>query len=479
MSRAELQGVVAHEFSHILNGDMRLNMRLIGMVFGLVLVTMTGRLMLSVFRHTRISSNRREGAAGVRLVIVLGAGLLAIGSIGTLFARLLQAAVSRQREYLADASAVQFTREPEGIAGALKKIGGQQYGSKVLAAKATEASHMFFADGGLFAFGFATHPPLEERIQLIEKGWDGKFVDSHLPPLAARGEDAPPPLPRSKAGRVGTVAMLDGMASPKRTRVSVGQLVRAELAPHWIDAAHDREAAQALLLGLLLGEDDALRSAELTFLTKVAGEEAAAMAVRWHDELSGLHSARKIALIDLCIPTLRGMSPPEYERFEEMVRWLIVSDGQVTLFEFMLQHVVRRHLASHFDERGFPPMKYHRIVELAEDANVLLSAMARVERTGQQASATWGAVTEEWGIAEGWSPLLLPEEACPPERMEEALERFDAAVPVVKKQLLRLCGLLVAQDGVLTNRECELLRATGDAVGCGIPPFVGELELEG
>jgi len=479
LSRAELQGVVAHEFSHILNGDMRLNMRLIGMVFGLILITLMGRMMLGVFRHARVSSNRREGAGLVLVLILLGLGLLVIGSIGTLFARLLQAAVSRQREYLADASAVQFTREPDGIAGALKKIGGQQHGSKMVSPKALEASHLFFADGGLFAFGFATHPPLEERIGVIESSWDGRFVDSALPPLTGREEEGPPPLPSRRAPvNVGAVALLDGMASAQRTHVSSGRWLRDGLRPEWLEAAHDRDEAQALVFALLLSQDNELRKEELAFLEKSAGGASAELAVRWADELRGLHSARKIALVDVCIPTLRGLSHEEYVRFAELARRLVESDARVTLFEFMLQHVVRRHLASHFEQLGFPKMKYHRMVELGDEANVLLSAMARLERSPSEAEAAWEVAAKEWGHADHWQPRLLLPEQCGPGQQQRALECFDLAAPIVKKQLLRLCGLVVAEDGVLTSRECELLRATGDAIGCGIPPFVGELKLE-
>jgi hypothetical protein len=272
--------------------------------------------------------------------------------------------------------------------------------------------------------------------------------------------------------------MLDGMASSRRTDVSSGRWVRDGLRPEWLEAAHDREEAQALVLGLLLAEDRKLRKSELEFLEQTAGMESAALAVRWADALQGLHSARKIALVDVCIPTLRGLSYEEYVRFAGMAGRLVESDAQVTLFEFMLQHVVRRHLASHFEEPGFPKVKYHRMAELGDEANVLLSAMARVERSPEEARAAWEEAANEWGLADHWQPRLLPPEQCGPARQQRALERFDAAAPIVKKQLLRLCGLVVAEDGVLTSRECELLRATGDAIGCGIPPFVGDLKLE-
>lgn len=167
LDRAELQGVVAHEFSHIANGDMRLNMRLLGWVFGLVLVATLGRWVLRSLRHTRSSSNSKKGK-GLPVALIIGLALWLTGSVGVLFARLLQAAVSRQREFLADAAAVQFTRHPEGLAGALRKIGADPHHGRVAHVRAAEARHLFFAGSEWINFGFATHPPLAARIRAIE-----------------------------------------------------------------------------------------------------------------------------------------------------------------------------------------------------------------------------------------------------------------------------------------------------------------------
>ncbi len=176
LNRAELQGVVAHEFSHIVNGDMRLNIRLIGILFGILMVALVGRLL---FRWGALAGSRsnRDSGGGVPL-LVLGIGLLILGYVGVFFGNLIKASVSRQREYLADASAVQFTREPSGIAGALKKIGGDVQGSLITHPDAEELSHAYFSEGvhHMFSSLFATHPPLEQRIRRIEPGWDGQFI---------------------------------------------------------------------------------------------------------------------------------------------------------------------------------------------------------------------------------------------------------------------------------------------------------------
>ena len=166
LTRDELQGVIGHEFSHILNGDMRLNLRLMGIIFGILCLAVIGRVLL----YTRSRSSKDKNP-----LPLLGLALIVIGWVGVFFGRLIQAAVSRQREFLADASSVQFTRNPAGLAGALKKIGGLSYGSKLEAAHAEEASHMFFGNGmgESFFHLMDTHPPLAERIRAIDPSFDG------------------------------------------------------------------------------------------------------------------------------------------------------------------------------------------------------------------------------------------------------------------------------------------------------------------
>ena len=485
LTRSELQGVVAHEFSHILNGDMRLNMRLMGLLFGILMISMIGRMLFESLRFMRVrsSSNDKGGGAGIVIAIVLaGIGLMIVGSVGVFFGRLIQAAISRQREYLADASAVQFTRDPDGIAGALKKIGGQQYGSKISSPKAAEASHLFFADGGMFSYGLATHPPLDVRIKTLQKSWDGEFTSSELPDVAEgrayqpqdsrlsgfsggeeRGEVAayaasPPPIPQRTMEQLGEPSEIDA---------NVGMLLHQGLHADWIRACHDREEAQALVFGLLLAEDNKLRQGEIMFVKKGAGDDAGKLALHWNSQLGGLHSSEKIALVDLTIPTLRRLSLPEYDRFVEITQWLIASDGQVDLFEFMLQHIVQRHLDSHFRREGFPKIKFRKIEQLQHEANVLVTTMAAVGGDEQMKDAYQAAVAES-----GWQIGMAAPEECGLKKIETALTQFNHATPLVKKQLLRMLGVAVMHDGTVESREAELLRATADAIGCSVPPFV-------
>lgn len=477
LSREELAGVIAHEFSHILNGDMRLNMRLMGMVFGLLVLSIIGRGMVELLRYQSFSSRRsdnKEGGGIVLALFLVGIGLIVIGSLGVFFGRLIQAAVSRQREFLADASAVQFTRNPDGIAGALKKIGGLSLGSKMRSPKASEASHMFFSSGGMFSFGLATHPPLDVRIKAIEKSWDGKFSESQLKPVAEgrteRGEKEQKGAFDALPG-VAVIGALDEMGAESRRSAGAGEMIHQALAPKLKEASHDREEAQALIFGLLLAEDEELLSSEISFLRESAGEDATTLALKWQEEVRDLHSARKIALIDLALPTLRGLSDLEYQRFLEITRWLIASDREVDLFEFMIQRVIERHLVSHFERRGFGKIRYTKFSKLLDEANLLVSTISEIGASNEEeAMAAYEAGTAGWqGDFERQGTTSLTE-------LDEVLERFDQASPLVKKDLLLACGRAAAKDGDLSNREAELLRSIADAIGCPVPPFVDELE---
>ncbi|MFT5906756.1 MAG: Zn-dependent protease with chaperone function [Cryomorphaceae bacterium] len=489
LNRGELQGVIAHEFSHILNGDMKLNMRLIGWLFGIMMLSMLGKMLFHSLRFMRVRGNGKDNNGGLIIALLLaGVALIVIGSIGVFFARMIQAAISRQREYLADASAVEFTRDPSGIAGALKKIGGQQYGSDISNAKAGEASHMFFADGGMFSYGFETHPPLDVRISSIEKDWDGKFQDTELPPVAHQGgpsnganrsqaNDAR--LSGFSGGNTSSQSKVkvdrkdwDEIGDSSHQDVKLGQQIRDAISDDWIAACHDREYAQALIFGLLLAEDDELLQGEVSFLNNSAGKNAVDLALRWNQELREVHSSEKIALLDLCIPTLRRLTMPEYERFIKITRWMIASDGEVDIFEFMLQKVLERHLSAHFLHYGGVKTRYNKFSKLSDEVNVLLSTMAGIGAgNDEELETAYGAASialEE--LSEKLS--ILPPERCGLDAVDKALDKLEQASPMIKKQVLHACGLAVMHDGELESKEAEMLRAVADAIGSSLPPFV-------
>jgi Zn-dependent protease with chaperone function len=477
LSREELSGVIAHEFSHIINGDMRLNMRLMGLVFGLVVISIIGRGMVQLLRFQGGSSrrNNKEGGNVMLVLFLLGLGLLVIGGLGSFFGRLIQAAVSRQREFLADASSVQFTRNPDGIVGALKKIGGSEIGSKIKAPKAVEASHMFFSNGGMFNFFLMTHPPLDVRIRAVQKNWDGKFESSEIKPITAdrntKNEERNGPLDALPGAVV--LGAVSGIGQGERRRISTGQQLHQGISQRWRKAIHDREEAQAVIFGLLLNKDEKFLSKEVSFLEEEAGGEAKELALKWQAEARGLHSARKIALVEMALPTLRSLSPLEYERFRDIMRWLIASDGQVELFEFMIQRVIERHLGSYFERKAFRNIAYHQFDRLLPEANILVSTVSEIGAgCADDAEAAYLEATSDW------KDRLDRKGVSSHDELDEALDKFSQASPLVKRQILVACVTAAARDGKLSSREAELLRTIADSIGCPLPPFPGEVVEE-
>jgi len=492
LNRDELQGVMAHEFSHILNGDMRLNMRLIGLLFGILFIAMIGQIVLRSLAYSSGSRGKNSGGI-ILLVLGFGLALIVIGYVGLFFAKLIKAAISRQREFLADASAVQFTRNPDGISGALKKIGGLSEGSTVTSPQAEEASHMFFGDASrhnLMRFGsFATHPPLAVRIGKIDPQWDGKFPKVGLPTISQSAGKTPPPRrrepsaatppPSPHAAVVANLASTAGLANigqPGASEIAYSHRLLAGIPQESLEAIRSEAGAQAAVFALLLGQNEQVRAAELEQLGNLIDGQTLLHVNGFHGKISGLDSSAKIALVDLTIPSLRRLSAPEYDRFQNVTRLLMASDGQIDLFEFTLQKIIHRHLDLYFFRTRPPGIRYRRIEKLRHETAVLLSTLAGLgTRNGGQVDAAFqqgiNSLADELD-----SPLpgKLGPEQCNLAQIDEALNRFDEASPLVKKRLLHACGKVVMADQRITNNEGELLRAIADTIGCPIPPFVND-----
>ena len=492
LNRSALQGVIAHEFSHILNGDMKLNMRLIGWLFGIMMLTIIGRELFFHMQLMSLGRRRSENNNGAMIGLVVAIALLVVGAIGVFFARMIQAAISRQREYLADASAVQFTRDPSGISGALRKIGGMSSGVKV--GKASEASHMFFADGGMFSYGFATHPPLDVRLKAIEGAeyelnqaaatetqgaqTQGAYsgLDAQVSGFAGETQGAPTPDPAPTPPPVPAAVrrdQWDQLGESTQTSAAVGAEILASLKPEWTEAAHDRTTAQALILGMLLGTDESIQSKGQKYLKKHFNGTIADAAMWWQNELEQEHSTQKIALIDLSMPALRKLSAPECEHFLNATEWLIASDGQVDIFEFMLQKLLTQHLGGAIGAGASTRVRFTKHSQLLTELHVLISTMAGIGATDEtslkSAYAAAAADLAKYGVR---LPSILPPDQCGLHLVDEALAKLAQSVPLIQRDALHACGIAVMSDDVISNNEIELLRAAADAMGTAIPPFV-------
>jgi Zn-dependent protease with chaperone function len=488
LSRDELQGVIGHEFSHILNGDMRLNLKLIGIIFGLLCIATIGRVLL----YARSGSSRDRNNA----LPLLGLALVALGAIGVLFGRLIQAAVSRQREFLADASSVQFTRNPGGLSGALQKIGRYSFGSKLESEHAPDLCHMFFGNGlGDALFGaMATHPPIPDRIQAIDPSWDGKF-----PPLKAEQvetvkraalselEHARQPMPEMLGAILGGAVIAGDAASPPVIRSHsvlpnlgnptplhlkyAGQL-RAALPENLKAAARDPLAATALIYALLLAADEKLRAQQLAEIARRVSASVSETTSALFPDVSAVAKHARLPLVNLALGALRNLTAQQFSQFSETLKWLIGSDGKVELFEFVLQKIVLRHLASQFGDARPPAVQFYTLRPLVPDCAVVLSALARVGSTDAGEIQKSFAAGVPYLRAPDKVPLeLLPLEGCGVEQLDAALNRLALAVPVIKKNLIEASARVVGADGVIQEAEAELLRAIADTLDCPMPPL--------
>jgi len=467
LSRDELQGVIGHEFSHILNGDMRLNVRLAGLLHGILVIALVGYWTLRVTGGGRSSSRGgKRGAGGA--IALFGLALLVVGYVGVFFGRLIQAAVSRQREFLADSAAVQFTRNPLGLAGALRRIGGLATGSRIRSANAEEASHFFFADGiekRLFGF-LSTHPPLGERIARLDPAGASEGWVATEPSTTGLGDGALAGLAAAAGGAAARVTEAVGRLDAADLDSATALL--ANLPPELTAAAREPLSAQALVLGLLLDRRPEVRERQLAAVAEDAPPEVTSELARLQTPLAGVAPRARLPLVDLAVPALRRLSPPQHERFAGLGERLIAADQRIGLFEFALKRLLARHLAARFASARPEAAEPVALADASAEATLLLSALAWCGG-GDGAAAAFAAGAEHLrGIA---PEAILPRESCGLAAVDRALGLLDGLPPAGKRALLAAAAATVAADREATVEESELLRAIADALGCPLPPL--------
>jgi Zn-dependent protease with chaperone function len=473
LSRDELQGVVAHEFSHIMNGDMRLNIRLMGVLYGILVIGMIGYFLLRSSLWAGMASRRNSRDNSTMVMVAGGIALLVLGFLGTLFGNLIKASVSRQREFLADASAVQFTRNPDGIAGALKKIGGFEGGSHIESPAAPESSHLFFGQALTSGFNslFATHPPLAERIKILDPSWQGAMTEG--------GTDAASSRSAAAAGFAGasggTAAAFAGSAVDQMGRISDAHLDYAvkllrELPPMVKEAAHDAFAARAVVYALLMDADPESRKLQLETLDAKAEPGVPELTRKLLPEVERLGAGHRLPLIDLALPALRDLSASQYERFQSLVHDLVQADQHIDLFEWTLQRILLTHLAPNFEGVHKPRHRLRSRQQLRQVLETIFSALARVGNLSE--SATAAAVARAGrDLVKGELRLLSPDET-DLASLDEALALAASLDSRAKERVLRACAQVIAADGQVADSEAELFRAIGDSLGCPVPPLL-------
>lgn len=492
LTREQLQGVIAHEFSHIFNGDMRMNIRMIGILHGILLLGLIGHTLLRTVYYTgghRSRSSDSKGNDGRITILLLVSGLLLIvaGSIGSFIGGLIKAAVSRQREFLADASAVQFTRNPDGIAGALKRIGSFARQGRLQHPNASMASHMYFAQGvfeGLTGL-LATHPPLHERIKAIDPSWDGTFEEPKTAwqptPSAARSGGSRHPLGASGfAGSAPAVPLpdvigaVDSVGAPEAQHHHYSAMLLHDLDPVLIDAAHEAYSARALVLALLLDPDREMRKKQFAALQQMISADVVALTSKLYPKVAAAPDAARLPLVDLSLPMLRMMTASQYKTFSQALEAMIKADQKLTIFEWTLSRVLLRHLRSQYVSPRSLTTQYHRLQRLTHEVSVLLSTLARVGHSSQEAASAFQVAAEH---LPGLRLMLLPPSECSFTALDRALEKLARASAHRRAELLTACAASVSADGIVKVKEAELLRGIADLLDCPMPPLVGRIEL--
>lgn len=464
LSRDQLQGVIGHEFSHILNGDMRLSIRLAAMLRGITFIGDVGSILLrSASRRHRYRSSKDDNRSAA---LALGLGLYVIGLLGGLMAGLIKSAISKQKEYLADASAVQFTRNPEGIGDALKIIGGHSSGTQVTAGRAEEMSHLFFGQvqPRLWS-GFATHPPIAKRIKRIDPAWDGMFLTA-TPPAEGHSGDETASDPSHQAALAALTIAAAATTPTISDSVSTGPSGPYDEAESLLLETRDPFGAMALVLALVWDPTH-----EKTQLRALEAKPVTGLSVtirRWCQPVHARTAAQRLTLLELCLPTLKGLSKAQYQAFRELLLEWISADGKTALGEWCVFQMVRHFLDPEFLDTPPSRPKHKTLRAVADDLAVVLGTMASLTEEDTERAFQRGCALLKL-------PLRLPE------RPELTVAHFSAAVdnlaecyPLLKVSILKTIAAVAGDDGVISEIEITLVKAMAAVMDCPVPDAVLE-----
>ena len=486
LTRDELQGVIAHEFSHVLNGDMRLNIRLMGVVFGILVIGIAGRKLME-------NTGRSRDSGGV---VAFGIAILIIGYIGVFFGRLIKAGISRQREYLADASAVQFTRQTVGIAGALKKIGGLAEGSKLASSDTEEVSHMLFGDGVGYSALFATHPPLDARIKLLEPTFNPRefaeiarawaqpvqvgesegaqvsiagFAPATFVSAASAQATAQAALPQAGARIALTPKkVVTQVAHPGTDDYQTAAAIHTAISERVRGFAYAAERCAQVVFALALDASAEVRDKQLRILEKRYDAATRAGVEEIAGEIAGLHPMQRLPLAQLAFPALRRRPRPELQTFLIALNELIQADGRVQLQEYCLAKLVGVQVIDSLDPSKARTSGSNKLADCKPEVTAVIAIIARYgnDDAGEAERAYLLGMHE-----------VLPDAIdvyAPPDDfalvLDRALPKLDLLAPMGKELLVRALTRAIGADGKVAVSEAELLRTICAALHCPLPP---------
>lgn len=465
--REQLQGVVAHEFSHILNGDMRLNLQMMALLNGIIFISVAGQLLIRSGGNTFGFASRRS--ADFRLV-ALGMVIFVLGSVGAFFAAMIKAAVSREREFLADAAAVQFTRNPRGIGEALKIIAGYEGGSRVFTASALEANHFFIADGLGPLLDFSTHPPLAERISRIDPQWDGQpvtrkmIVQPRAEPAAAmhdrqRARDA------AVAAVAATTFLTEREQAPQVPTIAVPDGLRHQV--------QEPFGATAFVYALLLSTDEEVRAMQMRYIDRAKVTGLSFQVLNTYGDLERLDASHRLPLLEKSMPALRMLSPLQYKLFKRVLLLLIRADRHFAMFEWCLLELVRHYLAADFENPRPLPPRYRRVSEVTEEFRIVLSMLAHYGHDEDQRTELYAAFHRGANTAGLYNLELMPRRHCQFDDFVTAVAKLARCYPLLKPRILKALADCARYDGKILPGEREMIAAIAAIMDCPQPDLGG------
>ena len=478
LSRDQLQGVIAHEFSHILHGDMRINIRLIGVLHGIMVLGIIGYHLLRGGAYSR----RSKESGGI---VFVGLALVVVGFVGTFFGNLIKAAVSRQREYLADASAVQFTRNPDGIGQALMQIARNQDRSYIKNPESAEISHALFEEGQVSALSrlYATHPPLNDRILAILPRWKGDYEESDWNRsvlTAAEQKEKPFEQSRQKkaaailTGATGVLladAVINQVGNPEGKHLDYADALVRQIPQSFLDAAREPSGARAIIYFLVLSKDESVRGEQLEVLKSSADVGVFDELQKLYQSVSEIAAQQRLPLVTIALSSMRQLSKNQYQLFRGNFKTLVEIDKKMSLLEWSLQKIVMHSLDAVFGKDEAPYFRKKNLKSCKKSVSVLLSILTHsTVQEGISNEKTFAAGADELKISLQLIALIKIDF----DTLNNALDDLADLKPPQKAVLLKSCVRCITADGKIQAIETELLRAIAATIDCPVPPLLSD-----
>ncbi|MFO1375287.1 MAG: M48 family metalloprotease [Agitococcus sp.] len=479
LNRDELQAVIGHEYSHIINGDMRLNTYLVSILAGIVNVGQAGDYLIRLSYLGSQKQIKPKKAWPIPIIYVVGLIIWLIGYIGLFFARLVKAAISRSRENLADAASVQFTRYPDALASALYKI--SQHGSLLQNRYAEQLSHMCFADSVLFAPYLASHPPIKQRINIISPSFLTRMKYRQDPITAEEPQpktSASIPVSIQADGLIAFSAVELPIIAATMTASKVGDLqwqdlmsaqyLHRQLAVEVSRALQGTQGAKAVIFALVANQ----QHTPTRFISDFFNQQPAfaQTIIQLQQHLKTVDTRLALPVVELAIPRLQHLTEQELQTFiRELKRFV----GQIdNVFEFALLSLIEQQLS-----KSKAILRQLPLTRLAQPCAELIATLLHYgahpihlqKQIYQQLMPTMFAEH---------TPVMPVIEKDNFTVLAKALQQLQYLTPKAKQQLITLAAATIQSDGILHRAEYELLRVLASLLACPMPLLLGQIHVD-